>query len=273
MCQDYLLPSLAKLQENYQVIFYDQRSCGRSTGEINSDTISIDNFVEDLETIRRYFGFSKISVLGHSWGGLLAMNYAIAHPEKVEQLILLSTAPYSSEEFSLALQEYNRRMAPYMPLLEKIKESSEFKKGDPVTVENYFLITFRTYCYDPQKVDLLNLKMDPQAAINGFKVDAVFQETFFAKPFDLSRELQNLKVPTLIIHGECDVIPFTIVEKLQTLIPHSQLICLKNCGHFPYVERPEEFFNALRLWRNLSRGSVPFRHDSEGNYEIKNACK
>lgn len=74
LSQDYLLPQMAKLAQTNLVIFYDQRGCGLSTGAINEDSIQIKTFVDDLEAIRKSFGYKKVTVLGHSWGGFLAMD-------------------------------------------------------------------------------------------------------------------------------------------------------------------------------------------------------
>ncbi len=78
--QDYLLPQFYDLAKNNFVIFYDQRGAGRSTGEINEDSMAISVFVKDLEVLRKAFNFDRVSLLGHSWGGFVAMHYAIEHP-------------------------------------------------------------------------------------------------------------------------------------------------------------------------------------------------
>lgn len=90
------------------MIFYDQRCCGQSTGEINASTINIETFVEDLDRIRQELGYKKISILGHSWGGFLAMNYATSHSENVDRLILSNSLPASSEEYTLFSQGRTR---------------------------------------------------------------------------------------------------------------------------------------------------------------------
>jgi proline iminopeptidase len=82
--QDYLLPQLYKLAENNLVIFYDQRGSGRSLEtKLDEKYINIDQFVEDLETLRISLGFDKFILMGHSWGGLLAMKYAVEHQENL----------------------------------------------------------------------------------------------------------------------------------------------------------------------------------------------
>lgn len=123
MSHDYLLPYMKRLEKNNFVIFFDQRGCGKSTGEINAETINIATYLEDIEAIRKEFGFEKVSVLGHSWGGLLAMEYAIAYPQSIDKLILLDSMPKSCEDTVLFVNEYVTRMAPYANEMEAIKLS------------------------------------------------------------------------------------------------------------------------------------------------------
>lgn len=106
LTQDYLLPGMYELAKNNLAIFYDQSGCGRSSGEINKDKITIKVAVEDIEAIRRSFGFEKISLLGHSWGGFIAMNYAIVHPEHVDKLIISNSFPSTSKDWALCHKEY-----------------------------------------------------------------------------------------------------------------------------------------------------------------------
>jgi proline iminopeptidase len=155
--QNYLLPYMVKLADSHRVIFYDQRSCGQSLGEMNENTIQITTYLEDLEAIRKSLGGQQVTVVGHSWGGFLAMNYAIHHPEAIHKLILLNTMPASSGEFLLFLQEWTKRMTPFLGEFTAIQESSELAKGDPLAIEKYYLIMFKRYCFDPEKALLLNV--------------------------------------------------------------------------------------------------------------------
>ncbi len=242
LSHDYLLPYLAKLAETNLVIFYDQRGCGLSMDEINSDSIQIETFVEDLEAIRSELGLKKITILGHSWGGFLAMKYAIAYPEFVHKLILLNSLPPSSDEFSLFRQEWASRMESYQDEIKQIMETPEFVKGEESTTQKYYQTIFGRYFYDPEKVKLLNLEMKPDAFINGQKVYAIFSQNLLSKPFNLHDQLKRLDIITLIIHGDSDPVPPSTAQKLHESIRGSKYHLIKNCGHFPFVETPDELF-------------------------------
>ena len=88
----YLRPELDRLAGSFRLVYYDQRGRGRSGNAVDPDEISIESEVADLERVRRHFGFESVAVLGHSWGGVLAMEYAIRHPDRASHLILVNTA-------------------------------------------------------------------------------------------------------------------------------------------------------------------------------------
>lgn len=253
LTHDYLLPQLSELAKEHLVIFYDQRGCGASISAIDADHINVDAFISDLEAVRRHFGFQKITLLGHSWGGFLAMKYAIFHPKSVDRLILANSMSGSSSEFELFFKECAKRMLPYQTKIQKILDSKEFAEKDPNTVEKYYKIIFSTYCHEAKSIDSLNLKMSSTAAINGSKVYDILRASVFLKPYNLHPQLQKLNISTLIIHGDSDPIPCFSAESLHQSIKGSKYVLIKNCGHFPYVEDAQAFFGAINK----------FLHDSE----------
>jgi len=246
LTQDYLLPAMSRLSEDNFVIFYDQRGCGKSTTPLNANSINMERYVDDLEAIRNHFGYEKISLLGHSWGAFLAMNYAIAHPGNLEKLVISNSAPVSFDEHAAFAERWMSKTAPHKSEIEKISASEEFAAGEMKTTENYNRIIFSTYCHRPKKADLLNLKMSPEVFLNGQKVYQKFFESLLSKPFSLYESLGKVKVPTLILHGDDDIVPLSVAERLHKTIPHSEYRLIKECGHFPYVEKPEEFFGIVQ---------------------------
>lgn len=245
LTQDYLIPQMYELAKNNLVIFYDQRGCGKSTVDINANTITLESFVNDIEAIRQAFNLDKISILGHSWGGFLAMKYTIAHPEHVDKLILSNSAPATSEGYALFGQEYMRRMSPYQKELEKISSSQGFRDGNTCVMEQFYRLIFRQYCYIPEKADLLNLRMTPIASLNGAMVSEIIRENALDRSFNLHKGLKALKVSTLILHGDSDPIPPSTAQDIHENIPGSKYVLMKNCGHFPYVEDPATYFKYI----------------------------
>jgi proline iminopeptidase len=103
---------------------------------------------------------------------------------------------------------------------------------------------FSVYFYDSKDADKLTLTMSAESAKGGTQVRAILP--WRSPEFDILSELEHLKVPTLIIHGSADVIPEWTAQDLNNAIPGSQLHIIENCGHFPYIEKPDELFSIIR---------------------------
>jgi proline iminopeptidase len=101
----YFLPDLDRLATGFRLIYYDQRGRGKSAQNVQPADVSIQSEIADLETLRASVGLERIALLGHSWGGLLAMEYTLRHPEHVSHLILMNTAPASYDDCALFVRE------------------------------------------------------------------------------------------------------------------------------------------------------------------------
>ena len=104
--QNYLLPDMDRLSGSFRLIYYDPRGRGKSGENVRPEDVSIASEIEDVEAVRAYFQLESTVVLGHSWGGLLAMEYAVRHPGRVSHLILMNTAPVSHDDYLLLEQEH-----------------------------------------------------------------------------------------------------------------------------------------------------------------------
>jgi proline iminopeptidase len=252
LSQEYLLPQLGSLAKNQRVIFYDQRGSGESVGGNEEEKLTLEVFMEDLERIRESLGSERMSLLGHSWGGLLAMHYALAHPERIDKLVLMNPAPASSQGNEEFLQAYLHLTAPFQNELQKIEHSEEFAVGDPETLNNYLKMIFAVYCADPKQVEKINLRASSHANVQGMKtLHRMDQE--INQPYDLHAGLRYLECPTLIIHGDKDPIPVPAVERIHAALPHSELVVFEECGHFPYIEKPKECFALLNSFLHDER--------------------
>ena len=95
----YLLPELDRLAQHARLIYYDQRGRGRSADGVRPEDVTLASEMSDLDGLRRSIGVESVGLIGHSWGGLLAMEYAARHPDRVTRLILLNTAPASHADW------------------------------------------------------------------------------------------------------------------------------------------------------------------------------
>lgn len=252
MDHSYLLPQMARLGEGYRLIFYDQRAMGRSSGQVDSSSMTMDNSVEDLEGIRKAFDLGKMNLMGHSWGGLVSMFYAVKYPDHLQTLILANTTAASSalRDMSFAIMAQQTSKEDSVAQAE-IVQTDGFKKREPKTMERFLRLLFRGSFYDKRYVDSLTLAFD-----STYSAKSVMQRYLFRDEklhtYDLHEALDTIQCPTLIIAGADDRVAPETNERIQEHIRGSRYVLLPDCGHFPFVEAPDEFFPVIRefLQRN-----------------------
>lgn len=240
----YLFSTMEPLTKKHRVIFYDQRGLGKSsTSHIDSSHINIATLVKDLEALRKGLGYKKITLLAHSYAGFIAMHYAISYPEHVSALILMNSMPATSSGLKDTANEFLARTKPVSKQLESIQKSQEFADGEVEVIEDFYRTIFRTHMFKKSDADKLHLRSDSSsAAINSLKIRDILFNEIASKPFDLTNSLQKSHVPTLVIHGDHDIVPESAAEEIANAIPNSEFVVLENCGHFSCLEKSKEFF-------------------------------
>jgi proline iminopeptidase len=241
----YLLPDMERLADSYRLIFYDQRGRGRSAGEVSPEDVTIESEIDDLDQVRRYFDLNAAALLGHSWGAVLAMEYAVHHPRHVSHLILMDPAPASYDD-RLLLQEHRRNTAAAdLERLKPISAAESYQAGDLQADAEYYRIHFRAAFRQPQHLDTLmkNLRSNctPESIRKARAIEKrLYEQTWILSDYDLLPQLEALTTPALIIHGDHDLIPLESATHIAEAIPGARLAVVKDCGHFPYIEAPEE---------------------------------
>ena len=246
--QNYLLPQMLELAKDHELIFYDQRGSGNSLeASINSKYVNLDQFSDDLEKLRSQLGLTKFILLGHSWGGLLSMDYAIKHPENVSSLILLNSAPADYKGQKSFMNEFAIRTMLINNKIATLFDYNKFKMLDANQINDLYRKLFVIYFKDKNKVKNLTLKMSKGSAVGGFRIMPLMSRTVWLKPeFDLFPGLRKMKIPTLVVHGNQDVIPAYTAKEISEAISGSEIAYLNNCGHFPYIEAPVDLFKSIR---------------------------
>lgn len=245
--QDYLLPQLYKLAENNLVVFYDQRGSGRSLEtKLDEKHINIDQFVDDLEALQISLGFDKFILMGHSWGGLLAMQYAVDHQENLIGLILLDTAPADYKGQQAFIDEFGLRTKDIHNDIKPLFAYNDFKELNATQISDLYRKLFSVYFYKPEEVKDLSLNFSVASAQSGFKVMEEMSKTYWLQPnVNLFPKLKKLKVPTFILHGKQDIVPVWTAQEINDAIPQSEIVILDQSDHFPYIEQPSQFFAEL----------------------------
>lgn len=240
---NYLRPGLDVLSASHTVIYYDQRGTGRSDAPLDSAHINVDEFVSDIEALRQIFGYERITVLGHSFGGVVALAYALAHPDETAGLILMNTVePGNRWAAETARRAANARSPADSAESAGLYASEALAARDPGTLSRMYRLAFRGLFRDPSKIDELNLHLSRRTAENGGTVAALLGGS--VADLDWWGRLPSLDVPTLILHGRYDATPSAMARELADSIPDAELVVLDS-GHFPFVEDAGRLVSAL----------------------------
>jgi proline iminopeptidase len=243
---NYLLPDLDRLADSFRLIYYDQRGRGKSAGGVEPEDVSIQSEIQDLESLRHACQLESVALLGHSWGGVLALEYAIRHPERVSHVILLNTAPASHEDYLLLRQELPRmRAVGEVAMLKALSSSASYEQGDLETDAAYYRIHFRPTVRQPEHleriVQSLRVNCTQEGIIKARAIEQrLYEETWLSEDYNLLPKLNGLDIPTLVLHGDDDFIPVEIAAHIAQVLERARLVVLRDCGHFSYLKCPDQ---------------------------------
>jgi uncharacterized membrane protein YeiB len=130
----YLLPDLDRLKDRFRLVYYDQRGRGRSAEGVRPADVTLQSDVEDLDRVRQHFGLESSALLGHSWGAVLALEYARRHPAGVSLLVLMNPAPVSASDLALLRQAYLEKLGAAHERQKEIVAGAAYRAGDPEAV-------------------------------------------------------------------------------------------------------------------------------------------
>jgi proline iminopeptidase len=241
----YLLPELDSLSDCFYLLYYDQRGRGRSADRVRPEDVNIESEIEDLEGLREYFGLRTMAVLGHSWGGVLAMEYAVRHPNHVSHLILMNTAPASHDDYALFRQDRLNRNAADLGRLRALSSTDKYQEGDLEAEAEYYRVHFQATLRQQEHLEKiigrLRANFTKESVLKAREIEKrLNNETWLSSEYNLLPKLQPLRIPTLILHGDHDLFPVECVAHIAQAIPGARLVLLRDCGHFAYLERPDE---------------------------------
>ena len=236
-----LHPWLDPLGDVMRLVYYDHRGNGRS-GRPPSETITFERLCADADALREHLLFEKVAVLGYSFGGLIALEYALRYPERLSHLILLDTT--STFDYEEEIEANARRKGATQEQLEALEASAE----DDAELWRLWKVIEPLYfhTFDADLAERVMGKTIPsaQAAEAG---EAILEG------WDLTPRLGEISAPTLILVGRDDfVCPPSRAQIMHEGIPNSELVVFEESGHLPYVEEAEAFFEAVRGWLQRS---------------------
>jgi proline iminopeptidase len=240
---DYLLPQMLRLAASHELVFYDQRGGGRSRTEDRAP-ITARTHVEDLAAVVSELACEPLTIVGYSWGGLLALLYTIEttpEPSAVgpppRRLVLIDPAPVTRALRSRFESDFAARQRN--PAFERERAelaTSGLRERDPDAYrQRLFELSVAGYFYRAE------LARD----LTPFRVIARVQQSVWQSlgQYDVLARLGPV-CPTLVVHGEQDPIPVESSVVVARALA-ARLVVLAECGHVPYVEQPDGLFSAI----------------------------
>jgi len=249
----YLLPQMLHLGEKHDLLFYDQRGGGKSKADARIP-ITWETHVEDLGAVVEEFALDPLSIVGYSWGAMLALLYTIEqrgnpHLRAPDRMALINPAPLTREYRRQFEAEFARRQqAPDIARMRDELAASGLRQKDPEAHrQRAFELGVAGYFADPRNAKDLT----------PFRVVGRVQQSVWESlgDFNLIRDLKGIRTPSIVIAGRDDPIPLASSSEAASAL-ETNLVVLDECGHVPYVEQPERLFEALDPFLNEPTQSV-----------------
>jgi proline iminopeptidase len=250
------LKALEELADSYKLVMYDQRGSGQSarfsTEQLNKDPylIGVDQHVSDLEEVRLKLGVEKLTLLGHDWGGALALFYAIRHPDRVKKLIVYNGGPEWPElimkQRALVLERLPEERAKEIEAQVKLL-SENVAKWEQEKLDQWFA--------NMAKLNVPLLYCHPEA-INPPEIGPVgFWANLLTKKYlddidieEFARSLESVTAPVLLTTGKCDSSPVERQTVLRDALPSATMVVFEKSGHHPLIEEKELFVQTVRAF-------------------------
>ncbi|QYA03591.1 proline iminopeptidase-family hydrolase [Rhizobium sp. B21/90] len=243
---DYLREAHSCLAaKGYRVVTFDQLGTGASDRPDDAALWTIERYVEETETVRQALGLGKVHLLGHSWGGWLAIDYALRYPDNLLSLILEDTVA----DMPHLIQELDRLRAALGPetvaMMQKHEAQGTYDHPEYQAVLT--ILSYRHVCRlaewpAPVRRSLDDWNMAPYMAMQG---PNEFLYIGNLKDWNRIPDLGRLTLPVLITVGEHDELTPACALRMKLALPNADLKVFSNASHMPFYENPGDYYPAL----------------------------
>jgi len=244
---DYLLP-LTALSGERRVILYDQLDVGKSDKPGDAKNWTVDRFVAEIDALRKALGLDRFHLLGNSWGGTVAAEYAIGRPQGLKSLTLegplLSTSRWIADN-----DDYIRNLSPEAQAA-LARSGGQGADQDPKVAAAIAEYNRRHLCRAEVWPDFLEASLNGMnaAVYNTMWGPTEFICTGTLQRYDCTGRLSQIQAPTLIICGQYDESAPPTCHAFSKMIPGAQIAVIPDASHLAHIERPDPFMMILRTF-------------------------
>ena len=223
---NYFRP-LERLADERPVVLYDQLGCGRSDRPELEWSLAV--FTEELERLRDHLGLERVHLLGTSWGGMLALEHALAHGDSVRSLILSSTLACAED---------------WVVEVKRLRDATGIADDEEANVEVERRHFFRG---EGEPLELVRMREEKNPAV----YEAMWGRNEWTMTgalggWDVRARLGELRMPTLVLRGAHDLSTPAISKTLTDGIPHAREVVFEESSHTPVLEETERYLSTLR---------------------------
>ena len=231
-------PTFSPLSRKLQLVYFDHRGQGRSARG-PKETYTLDNNVEDMEALRQYLGLDQIVLLGSSYGGMVALSYAVRYPQNISHLIVIATA---------ANYRFLERAKEILAQRGTEQQKTSVQRLWAGTFENEEQLREYFHVMGP----MYSLTYDPESSSKAWNcailsIDAInVAFAGFLRDYNVLPQLHKITSPTLVIGGRHDwICAPEFSEEITRAIPNADLRIFENSGHLIRADEPEALLDAI----------------------------
>jgi proline iminopeptidase len=250
---DYMQGNFGQYYKTHRVVFIDMLGRGLSDDAKDVGEYSIDNDVHITEEVRKKLDLDKISLVGHSYGTVVAQAYALKYPERVNKMLLVSGF-HSGEMWQANCDSYNHYAKTHFP--EKWAKVDSLRKLGYVSSDSLFSALYGSFPAKYVYYHNTQLKQNvPKTKYRGWNNDVYYgiigrDADFFVSgsmiDTDFRKALKDLEIPTLIIAGRYDGVSTPEYNvQYRVYMPQAQFEMFEQSGHNPYLEEPDKFYKMM----------------------------
>ena len=232
------------LSKNYKSILFDQRGTGKShTNPMDSSTINLNQAINDINVLLEKQNAKRITIIGHSWGAMLAMSYGAKYPDQIAKLVLIGPGPLEWSGYEL-LQDniLSRASKAEKILMQQIQDSIANHTASMESMRTLNRTFSRLLFFDALKVDSLGPLI---GANSNNAMQHLMLQDLNRINYDLKPAISKMQMPVLVICGREDPVGLFSTFEIKELNKKAKIFWIEKSGHFPWVEQPESFYSGL----------------------------
>jgi proline iminopeptidase len=241
MSSEGFIPLAKELATDRQTIIFDQRGTGKSSlSNPNNDNITMDLMIEDMENLRNHLQIEQWSMLGHSFGGMLAAYYTSKLPDRVTALIFSSSGGVDMDLFD------------YISITGRLtqlqRDSLQYRNNQIAGGDTSYHARLRrgvqlapAYLYHKKYVPVIANRLTQ----GNLRVNTLVFQDLRKIEFDSKPQLSNYQGKTLIIQGAEDIIGMRTATRAKEVLPQAQIVLLEKCGHYGWLDQKEKYFSTI----------------------------